>query len=647
MKNKAHYSNEPIGIQSNVQSRNMKFENKLTQKLDNKLIFSLLLLAGFVLYLLQSIYFAIHMDVTMDEGTYLIKGLYIIRGIYSSFQDYGFWMNKMPFAFLIPGSIQYLFTPGIGTGRFFSVVLNLFLLSGLFFTAKRSLGKYWALALIWIATLSSGLITYYSAATTQIQVATLLIWALFFLLGDGRKPWEIILATVLACLVVLIRQNMIFMMPFLVLYIFWKFGKREGWFSLGLSVLFLGGYHLMYWPNIMRIWAPWLPEGITKLFLGEKFLQGSISQNVHAIDMNLWSRGFAFVESFRVHGFIMLGLVIVWFILPARKNWKSDTHFKDAVFTGITFLVLTAAHLWASVLQDACVFCYSGYVAFFSPMGVIFIALCLQSAKGIHSKWQEISGYILLALFYFGFGYANYFDLLNWVADIPFFRIKNKRILPGQTEIWRLLHNKFGWPFENLERILPAFFALGIFILVCFILFISTRKRKKLNPNFSISPWILSGSMGLIMILSIFPIPGSAKAGEVCSDNMLSGYQKVAEEIIPLIPQNSTIYWENSTSPIPLLYLQDMNIFPAQMDQHFNRLPNGDSDLINLYGYWNDELAAQWREAADYLLIEEPILPGMEEHTEIPSSFRQIGVTEPVAACRPYSAIYIYEKQQN
>jgi hypothetical protein len=586
------------------------------------------------------------MDITMDEGTYLIKGLYIIRGIYTSFQDYGFWMNKMPFAFLIPGSVQYLFTPGIGTGRIFSVVLNIFMILGFFMTALRGLGKYWALTLVWIITLNTGLITYYSAATTQIQVAVILVWALFFLLGNNRKMWETIIATLLFCLIVLIRQNMVFMMPLLILYIFWKFGKREGWLSLGISILILGGYHLYYWPNIMRIWTPWLPEGITRLFLGEKFLQGSISQNVHGTNMNLWSRSFAFVESFRVHGFIMLGLVVVWFLLPARKYWKSEPHYKDAVFTGITFLILTIMHLWASVLQNACVFCYSGYVAFFSPMGAIFVALCLQSAKGINSKWQEISGYLLMSLFFFGFGYSNYYDLLKWVPDIPFFRIKDKRILTGQTEIWRLLHNKFNWSFENLERILPAFFALGIFILIVFLLFVATRRRKRLDPSFSMTPWLLSGSMILIIVLSIFPIPGSAKAGEVCSDNIISGYQKVADELIPLIPQHSTIYWENSTSPIPLLYLNYVSIYPAQMDHQFNRLVDGDSDLINLYGYWNDTLAAQWREEADYLLIEEPILPGMEERGEIPQTFRQIGVTDPIAACRPYSAIYVYEKQQ-
>ena len=646
MKPKTFFCTAQIRKRLHVQSRNMTGISKTITKLNNKTIFTLALLAGFLLYLVQAIYFAIHMDVTMDEGTYLIKGLYLIKGIFTSFQDYGFWFNKMPFAFLIPGAVQNIFQSGIGSGRAFSVVLNMLMLTGLFMTARRSIGKWWALALVWISALNSALITYYVAAATQIEVATLLVWSLYFLLGKDRKRWEIVLSMLFACLVVLIRQNMIFMIPLMVIYIFWKFGKKDGWLSLGLSFIILAGYHLYYWPNIMRIWAPWLPAGFTRLILGEKFLQGSISQNVHGSNMNMWSRAFAFVESFRSHGFEMMGLILVWFLFPARKNWKSDTHFKDALFTGVTFLLLTASHLWASVLQNACVFCYSGYIAFFSPMGMLFVALCLHSSDGIQSRWREITGYGFLSIFFFGLGYASYFDLLKWVPDMPFFRIKNKRILPGQTEIWRLLHNKFGWPFENLERILPAFFILGIFVLIVVIFFLVTRNKKKGSASFSITPWILSGSLLLVILMAPFPIRGGGKSGEVCTDNIISGYQQAGNTIAPLIPAGSTVYWENTTSPIPLLYLKDINIFPAQMDQEFNRLPDGDSDLINLYGYWNDELAAQWREESDYLLIEEPLLPGMEERGEIPASFYQIAVTEPVAACRPYSNIYIYEREQ-
>jgi hypothetical protein len=611
---------------------------------ESRTFYLFLLLIGFALYLGQSIFFSIHLDVTMDEGTYLIKGLFLARGDYSPFQDYGFWMNKMPFAFLFPGAIQYLFGAGLRTGRLFAVVLNFMLLLGLWLTARKCVEKWWALAVVWVSVLNSGLITYYVTATTQVLAAVFLIWSMYFLVSKKCSMRHLIIGVFLSCIVVLIRQNMITILPLIVLYLFWKQGKKAGWASLIVCGVVIGGFHIYYWPNIMRIWAPWMPSAMTRLFLGEEFLQGFFSQNVNPMDLGFLSRAFAFVESLRIHYFLMAGSLLALVFWPPRKQWKSDGHFKDAVFTGSVFVSMTFAHLWASVLQDACVFCYSGYIAFFSPAGLIFVALALQSGLKRTARWREWLGAVLFAVYTFGFGYACYHDLLNWVVDIPFFRIKNMTILPGQIEIWRLLNNKFGWAYDVLERVLPAFFALAIFVLILLVITLVMRKDRNENRSFS-GIWltgIVVLSIGIF--LSPFIIPGGGKNEEVCGESMISGYEHVGKTLSELIPSESLVYWENQTSPLPLLYLNNVKIFPAQMNQSFNHLKGENGDLINRYGYWNDDLAAQWRQQADYLLIEDELLPGIEERGEIGQDFKQIAVTEPIAACRPYSAIYIYKK---
>ncbi|HSV85713.1 MAG TPA: hypothetical protein VLH85_04005, partial [Levilinea sp.] len=48
------------------------------------------LLAG-CFFLIQAVIYAHVHDVTMDEGTYLMKGLVFIRGDYLPFQEYGPW----------------------------------------------------------------------------------------------------------------------------------------------------------------------------------------------------------------------------------------------------------------------------------------------------------------------------------------------------------------------------------------------------------------------------------------------------------------------------------------------------------------------------------------------------------------------------
>jgi hypothetical protein len=605
-----------------------------------------LLSVGFIAYLGQSIYLAFHLNTTMDEGTYLIKGLYLIRGDYLLFQDYGFWMNKMPFAFLFPGAAQWLFTPGLRTGRFFSILLNMGMITGLWLAARNTAGKGWALALVWVSALNSSLITYYIAATSQVQSAVFLVWALVLLLGKNKRTWQILLGVLFSCIVVLIRQNMIILLPIVILYIFWKYGKKTGIYAFLLIGFTLGGFHLIYWPNGMRIWAPWMPASLSNQLLGDSFLKGSISQNVNPVDLGFLSRVFAFVESYRIHFFLLVGTILSLIYWAPRKRWSFDTQFKDAVFTGGLFLILAVMHLWASIFQDACVFCYSGYLAFFSPAGLIFVALALNSALRKASPARQFLGILALAGVFFGFGYASYRDLLNWVVTLPFFRIKNQQILPGKAEIWRLLHNKFGWSFDVLERALPAFFALGIFIILILLLGIWVRRHKNQKINSSYG-WTVGVTCLLLgTVISIFPTPAGNRNELVCQENVLQGYEQVGQTLQRFVPADSLVYWENQSSPVPLLYIQPVRIFPAQMNQEFNRLTNGDSQLLNRYGYWNDELAKKWRQEADYLLLEENNLAALEASGEFGNDFHQIGVTQPIAACRPDSAIYVYQRDK-
>lgn len=75
--------------------------------------------AAVLIFFTQAFSMARSFDVTMDEGTYLLKGFLYLKGDYTPFEDYGLWTNKMPLAFYIPGLAQYLFLPGLQTGGIF------------------------------------------------------------------------------------------------------------------------------------------------------------------------------------------------------------------------------------------------------------------------------------------------------------------------------------------------------------------------------------------------------------------------------------------------------------------------------------------------------------------------------------------------
>jgi hypothetical protein len=111
-----------------------------------------LALLGGIFYLYQSWNFAHQQSSFLDEGKYLIPGYFYATGRSWPFQDFGFWTNQMPLAYLIPGIIQVVFGPGLRTGRYFAVVLGLLMLLGMWITARRLGGRWWAAAtvLIWL-----------------------------------------------------------------------------------------------------------------------------------------------------------------------------------------------------------------------------------------------------------------------------------------------------------------------------------------------------------------------------------------------------------------------------------------------------------------------------------------------------------------
>jgi uncharacterized membrane protein len=201
---------------------------------------------GALLYLIQAVIYA-HTTVTsLDEGSYLLKGILYLRGVYEPFEPYGPLTNKAPFAFLIPGFAEYLFGPGLRTGRFFSIFQGLLTVIGVWITARRWAGKWIAAGTVWVFALSPVIIRIHSVAVSEVIIATLLTWMCVCVLGEDRPLWQIVLGSILAALAVLTRQNMAPVLPLLVLYVFWQHGNKKGIWSFVTAALFFLAVHIYY-----------------------------------------------------------------------------------------------------------------------------------------------------------------------------------------------------------------------------------------------------------------------------------------------------------------------------------------------------------------------------------------------------------------
>ncbi|MBG7609669.1 MAG: glycosyltransferase family 39 protein, partial [Anaerolineae bacterium] len=165
----------------------------------------------------------------------------------------------MPLSFLIPGYIQAWFGPGLRVGRYFSIVLGILMLLGLWIVVRRLSGRWWAVLGVWAVSLNPALIKIYSKATSQVLIACMLAWVLVLALGKKQRLWQLILAVILAGAMIVTRINMAPVLPLLIIYIFWERGRVYGILNLFIGLITIVILHGFFWPGILKMWSNWLP----------------------------------------------------------------------------------------------------------------------------------------------------------------------------------------------------------------------------------------------------------------------------------------------------------------------------------------------------------------------------------------------------
>ena len=599
------------------------------------------LLAG-ILYFLQAFIFAHTLGGTMDEGTYLMKGLLYVRGVYKPFQLYGPWTNKMPLAFLIPGWVQDLFEPGLRTGRYFSVFLALLALLGLWLLTRRLTGRWWAAMAVWIMAINSGNIMYYCTAVSQVLVACLLTWSLVFALGKGRKRWEIVVSTILAVMILFTRQNMAPYLALLVLYIAWEHGWRNGLLSLGVAAALVVGGHAYYWPDIMRIWAHYLPGWVNAL-IPTTPSSGSSGESVQVLGWSLDSKILVFWEGIRSNFIALMGSVLCWVLWPKKQAWHSRSQFIVSVFLSVALLVLTGIHFYAAFFLNYCLYCYTGYLAFFNMIGLLLVFNTLPSLNWRMNTLQRWVVMLVVLVSTTGIAYSSHQVFQDLLLNIQVPRMRNMQFLPGTIELWRFLNNKFGWERELLGKVIPtlAGFALGLLFLL--ISWLVARKGKRLA--LSAAHYALICFFGIGWLLMPTPILGGYTRENICGWDVIASYEKVGAHLKNNIEPGSLIYWENDLAPTPLLYIADMRIYPPQLNHWYNYYIGGDSDNLLKFGSWNDELAARWRQEADYLLISDRYVNRLANRVDM-RLYDELPPTEQTIPCESKSIIHIFKNKQ-
>jgi len=615
----------------------------------------LLSLLGGCVYFLQSIVYAHTLASMVDEAAYLYKGYLYATGKYVPFQAYGPWTNKAPLSFLIYGYVQAWFGPGLRTGRYFAIFIGLLMLLGLWLVARRLGGRWWAALAVWAVAVNPWIVKSYSLAGTQVIVACMLTWIMVLTLGIKPPLWQLILGGALSGIVIMTRQNLLPVAPFLIFYIFWQHGPKAGWLATLASGVVIIGIHVLFWPNILQLWTPWLPQSLTPFLDPWRESTGSVSLVSEGISPS--GRLFAFFQGYRYHFIAMVGTTLIFLFWARRKKWKSEFDFRTGLFVLALFGVLWLAHAWASLGRNACVFCYAEYISFFSPLGIILLVVSFRSWEKKHSSLRTTALLLLILILTAGLGYSAYEDLslkdtIDSVLKTLVPRMRNLQFLPGSVPLWSVLGNKYGWSYieiyEVFRRLIPAAAGLVVGILIILLALVLFYLILKRLPLFRLSFEFTAALIFLVAgtLLSPSLLLGGGRFAYDCSGDTIASYESTGAQLASLIPPSSKVYWDSGSSSSSvsslLLYLPGRQVFPPQINGPFSYRIGGNPDLLFRAGFWNDELASQWVEAADVIVIQKPpIFPSWEYYISLDNYDVHL-VQQPLGSCQVQSDLRVY-----
>lgn len=601
---------------------------------------------GWVVYFIQALGYTHILTSFVDEGGYLYIGELFTKGIIRPFQDYGVMRLYSPLAYLIPGQIEAWFGASLLTGRNFSVSCGLLMVMALWITARRLGGKWLGAAVVWGVALTPISIQIYSLAISQALVACLLAWSLMLVLGEGRPIWQITGGSFLAGIMVMTRQNLFPVIPLLVAYVFWQHGKKAGLWALVGSLLPISVIHILYWPNILQIWAVWLPPSLTPFL---DFVRPPAATSLLETGIGFSSRLLSFLQGIRFHYFTTIGFITVLFLWPRRNEWVNQSNRRSAWFLAILFTVLASLHAWESflLLDPYCTFCFTPYLAFFDFIIFLLIAVSISSWRKKISRIKQSGIILVVILLSAGLGYAVFDRFGPWLLKIEFpafTRGLNPRTWTPFITLWDILANKFHLDYWTSRLYVPVFSGLIIGLIFLILQGIEYRiliKRTQMS-RYSFGTICLLAFLATGIWLSPL-MGGTYRQDGICRVNIPQTYKQIGSSLSSIIPPGTRVYWDSITA-VALLYTPEIAIYYPQIYASFSFRLNGDPQQLARYGLWNDALAGQWWKKASYMVIENDFGGAYHPANFDPSQFN-IFQTGPMNPCNPSSYLRIYQRK--
>ena len=601
-----------------------------------------LALAGGLIYIFHAVLIAHTKTSFLDEGLYLYKGYLFVNGTQTPFADYGVWTNHAILSFLIPGYIQKLFGPGLETGRYFMIFISLFTLVGLGIFARRWGNVWWAAGVVWVMALNPAEIKVHTLVLSEGPIAAMLVWIVVLTVGEKRPLWQILLGAALTAPLVLTRENMAFVPPILFLYIFWQHGWRAGFLAaLCAGILFIGG-NAFYFPDNLKFWVTRVPDFLAQ-FMRAWQMPSPVTEPTESIpapeQSNLYRMILYFLLTFRLHFVALVSAVTVWLLWPLRGIYPFTERMRVAIFLSVLLVILYVAHIQAAFFGEFCISCILLYVGYFDVLGLMLLVIAWPFLVKELTVLRRVVVFAVMALLIIGIGFSSHEDL-----SAEFARAMIERL--DQVYLWNALLFRTGLSplllFRTSFVLVVSLFVLvigGIGLWMAYRRFNGRQDAGRKIGVVALNAFLITG-----LILSPTGILGGGSDFFRCDgSDIIASYERAGHELSNVIEPGSKIYWEGRLLSV-FLYLPDVQIYPPQMNHVHSFYRGGDSDTLLRFSQWNEDLARQWLQEADYILFQPEERIYLSDEILESGNYVKVMASPKAERCRWQSVINVYQR---
>ncbi len=566
-----------------------------------------LTIAGFLAYILRAVEIARTKTSFLDEGLYLYKGYLFANGLQTPFADYGLWTNHA--------------------------------LLGLWVFAKRWGNAWWAAGVVWVMVLNPAEIKIHTLAISEGMIAALLVWIVVLVVGEKRPLWQVLLGAALTAPLVLTRENMAFVPPILFLYIFWQHGRKAGLLAmLCAGILFLAG-NAFYFPENLKFWAIRVPDFPFSFLQAWKMPNAGGTSIPEPEASNLYRMVLYFLLTFRLHFISLVSALTVWLLLPFRDIRPISERMRAVLFLSVLLIVLYIAHVQVAFFGEFCISCILLYVGYFDFLGLMLLVIAAPVLLKQLTPLRQAIIFVVVSLLILGIGFSSHEDLSSDFAKAMIERLDG-------TYIWGAMIHYITLPQLILFRVTFVLLVSALVIIIGAILLVFVYRRYKGRQLAGGKTGILALNLFLILglILSPTKVLGLGNDFFDCGGtNVFASYRKAGTELSQVIEPGSKIYWEGRI-PAIFLYMPNVKVYPPQLNHVHSYFMGGESNVLLRYGQWNDELARQWLEEADYIMIQNTEKVYLTDEMLESGKYVKVMSAPRAEKCRWQSVIQIYKR---